>query len=204
MEMNQMVKKIKEIQMPKEMQERIIKNCKEQMEEKRMGRTQENKKAMFRRPLAVAASVALCVCVVGVTALAATGQLQGFFKNVKRWDGAVTGTTYENATEEIKVEVAVEGETIEVYVEAQDPAKAPYGFFDILEIGTYEIVDDQGNAIDISAEPAQWDAGKATIEMSAEDLPSGSYTLIIHEFVGSAKADQPLPIRGNWVCEFEK
>lgn len=204
MEMSKITKKICEIEMPKEMRKRIIGNCKKQMEEERMSRTQKNKKPMFQRPLTVVASVALCVCVVGVTALAASEKLQGFFKDVKRWDGAVTGTTYENATEEIKVEVAVEGETIEVYVEAQDPTKAPYGFFDILEIGTYEIVDNQGNIVDISAEPAQWDAGKATIEMSAEDLPAGSYTLIIHEFVGSAKADQPLPIRGNWVCEFEK
>lgn len=169
-----------------------------------MSKTQKNKKPMFQRPLTVVASVALCVCVVGVTALAASEKLQGFFKDVKRWNGAVTGTTYENATEEIKVEVAVEGEIIEVSVEAQDPTKAPYGFFDILEIGAYEIVDDQGNAIDVSVEPAPWDAGEATIEILAESLPSGSYTLIISEFVGSAKADQPLPIRGNWACEFEK
>ena len=204
MEMNKITKKICEIEMSKEMRERIIGNCKKQMEEERMSRTQKNKKPMFQRPLTVVASVALCVCVVGVTALAASEKLQGFFKDVKRWDGAVTGTTYENATEEIKVEVAVEGEIIEVYVEAQDSTKAPYGFFEILEIGVYEIVDDQGNAVDVSAEPALWDAGNATIEIPAESLPNGRYTLIISEFVGSVKADQPLPIRGNWVCEFEK
>ena len=34
------------------------------------------------------------------------------------------------------------------------------------------------------------------------NVPEGSYKLRISEIVGSKKADQPLPIHGNWECEF--
>ena len=45
---------------------------------------------------------------IGVTTLAATGKLEGFFKDIKRWDGAIVGTSYEQATDEIDVSV-IEG-----------------------------------------------------------------------------------------------
>ena len=83
MNKNEFVNKIRKIEMPKDMQRRIIENCYMEMEKKRMNK-------MFKRPMVVAASFALCVCLTGVTALAATGKLEGFFKDVKRWDGAVS------------------------------------------------------------------------------------------------------------------
>lgn len=45
----------------------------------------------------------LCLCLTGVTALAATGKLQGFFSDITGWNGAVVGTSYEQATKELEV-----------------------------------------------------------------------------------------------------
>ena len=37
-----------------------------------------------------------------------------------------------------------------------------------------------------------------------ENLPDEQYKLVINEFAGSKKADQPLPIKGTWECSFVK
>ena len=70
-----MAEKIKEIQMPEDMQKRIIRNCCMKSEEKRM-----NKGCQFlKKPMVAIASLVLCLCLMSVTVLAATGKLQGFF-----------------------------------------------------------------------------------------------------------------------------
>ena len=40
------------------------------------------------------------------------------------------------------------------------------------------------------------------IGISVPELDAGDYILKIDSFIGSAKADQPLPINGPWECEF--
>ena len=51
-------------------------------------------------PVAIAAVLALALLLpVGTYAAGRAG----FFRDVKRWDGAVVGTAYENATNEISV-----------------------------------------------------------------------------------------------------
>ena len=44
--------------------------------------------------------------------------------------------------------------------------------------------------------------GMVSLKLPLDELESGNYKLIITEFVGSAKAEQDLPIKGYWVCEF--
>lgn len=44
--------------------------------------------------------------------------------------------------------------------------------------------------------------GTAQILYPASDLPAGKYRLKISQFEGGKKADQPLPLSGEWVCEF--
>ena len=94
---------LKEIEMPDDMKNRIVSKCKVELEEQKMSKRKINKFA--RRPMVAAASLVLCLCLAGATVLASTGKLQGFFKDVKRWDGAVVGTTYEQATDEIAVKI---------------------------------------------------------------------------------------------------
>ena len=98
MEKNELEKKVKEIKMPKEMQERIIRTCYKEMEENTM-------KKCFKKPMVAVATVALGLCLTGITALASTGKLEGFFKDIIRWDGAVIGTSYEQATEEVELNI---------------------------------------------------------------------------------------------------
>ena len=98
MDKKKFVNKIKEIEMPKDMQQRIIEKCYIETEKKNMNK-------MFKKPMVAVASFAICVCLMGVTALAAAGKLEGYFRDIKRWDGAVIGTAYEQATDEVELNI---------------------------------------------------------------------------------------------------
>lgn len=74
-----------------------------------------------------------------------------------------------------------------------------------MQIGTYKILDSNGNVVIEcnTSEAAEIINGFAEIKIDTDELEGGSYTLVISSFVGSKKAEQPLDIFGNWVCEFE-
>jgi len=88
-----------------------------------------------------------------------------------------------------------------VFVEAE---KAPYSEVEQLAIGSYQVIDVNGDIV------AQGDAGEsvpvqdgqAEITLDVEELPEGQYTLQLQSFIGSKKADQPLRISGSWECGF--
>lgn len=204
METKVLVEKVKEIEMPKEMRERIIRNCYIETEEKLMSKN--TTKNLFKRPMVAVASLALCICLTGVTALAATGKLQGFFKDITDWRGAVTGTTYEQATDEVELSVVAGENALELTVTMVNPKAAPYGFFETLAVESYKIVDANGKAV---LEGNTTDAvnvvdGKVMISIPVENLAGGEYKLVVTELVGSAKADQPLVISGAWECGFTR
>ena len=46
--------------------------------------------------------------------------------------------------------------------------------------------------------------GQATIPVPVKELGSGTYKLVIHAFVGGAKAEQPLTMSGTWEMEFSR
>lgn len=46
---------------------------------------------MWKKQLSMTAALVLCVCITGVTALIANGKLQGIFKDITNWKGAVVG-----------------------------------------------------------------------------------------------------------------
>ena len=163
-----------------------------------------SKKNKSKKFLTVAASLVLALTVTGVTALASTGKLEGFFKDITDWRGAVTGTTYEQATDEITVNVIAEAGVLKVEAVFVEAEKAPYSEVEQLTIGKYRMIDANGNTV------AQGDAGEAVpvqdgqtaLMLDVEELPAGQYTLQLQSFIGSKKADQPLSINGNWECEF--
>lgn len=202
MDKNKLVKKVKEIEMSKDMQQRIIENCYAEMEGKNMNIT----KKIFKKPMAVAASFVLCLCLAGVTSLAATGKLQGFFKDITRWDGAVIGTSYEQATDEINLSVTLVSNELTVNAEMVNPNIAPYNVFQSLGINNYKILDSDGNTVveDAATEVTEIVEGKATFVIPVSDIASGNYTLVVNEFVGSAKAEQPLVLHGTWECKFTR
>ncbi len=204
--MEKLKENVNQIEMPKEMQNRIIRNCYIKMEKKTMNKKMSTSKErrFFRKPMIAVASIALCICMTGVTALAASGKLQGFFKDITRWDGAVIGTAYEQATDEITVSVVKTTDKLELSIKMCNPDVAPYNCFDAFGLKTYKIVDANGKTIvdEASSEIEEIINGSVNIILPLENVPTGSYRLIISEMTGTAKADQPLTLSGNWECEF--
>lgn len=200
-------KKVKEIEMPADMKARIIKNCYQKsmnMEIKTM--TKKSKNNFFKKPVVAVASLALCLFFTGVTVLAASGQLKGFFKDIKNWTGAVTGTSYEQATDEITVKVVEVTDELTVQATMVNPSAAPYGFIEEFGIHSFVVKDMSGKVVlkGSATTMVEIDNGQATIKIPLENLAAGTYTLVIDAFVGSSKADQPLVIHGDWEYEFTR
>ena len=199
-----MAKIVKKIEMPETMRKRIIENCNAEMEEKRVSR---NKVYRFsKKSMAAVAALAICVCVTSVTALAATGKLQGFFKDVLRWDGAVIGTTYEQATEEVELEIIEAADDLVVELFMVNPKNVPYSTFEMFGVERYKIVDMSGKTIAESKEAVMEEIidGKVVIHIPLTDVEEGEYRLVVREMTGSSKADQPLVLSGNWETAFVK
>ncbi len=196
----EMLKGFRNVAMPDEMKERVIKKCTAEL-----CKREENKmKKIFKKPVAIVAAVVACIC-LSVTALAASGQLDGFLENITNWNGAITGEVYKQATEEIKVNVASADNQLIVTTEFVKSDKPPYSAQDFLQIGAYKILDSNGNVVieGNTSEAIEITDGFAEMKIDTDELESGSYTLVISSFIGSKKAEQPLDIFGNWVCEFE-
>ena len=199
-----MAKKIEEIKMPEDMRIRIIGKCYAELEKNKMSKRYGYK--YLKKPMVAVAALALCLCVTSVTVLAATGKLQGFFKDVKRWDGAVIGTTYEQATDEINVKITEVTDELIVEISMVDPKVVPYSLFELFGLNNYKIVDINGKTIvEMKDETvAEVSDGKVMIQIPLNEVASGEYKLVINEMVGCSKADQPLVLHGTWECIFTK
>lgn len=203
MDIKEFANAMQNIEMSDEMQARILKNCYKKIDTEMEYRGMTKKTSrFFNKPLATAAAVALCICIGGVTVMATTGK--GFFKDIIGWDGAVTGTTYEQATDEIEITVLDATDSLTVVATVVDPTMVPYMTFDEMGIGGYKIVDSLGNVVieGVSNEMIPYENGEITVSIPLENLESGIYILMIDSFVGGSKADQPLVLSGKWECEF--
>lgn len=194
------------ITMPEEVKRRIVRNCKTQILNSRkeiIMKTNKNN-TFIKKPAAVFVAVALCLS-LSVTALAATGVLQGFFQDITDYRGAVVGTSYEQATDEIGMDVTVNGNELTALATFANPQMAPYSEAEKLGIAAYQIVDANGKvAAEGAAESTEIVNGQAAINIKLDDIESGSYKLIVTAFVTEKKADQPLNISGAWECAFTK
>lgn len=148
---------------------------------------------------------------IAVTALAAATALcgagvyvgtEGHFEDVMNWFGAVTGTTYEDATEELKITAVPTEDGIAVSVALLTPDKAPYPYIEQLAISDYTLKNKK-KTIAKGTVPAAalTDTGTEFLIPLEAPLVSGTYTLTITCFEGSAKGDQPLPIKGKWTAD---
>lgn len=190
------------ITMPDEMKQRIVRNCKTQMIDS--GKETVMKHKSFRKPAAAVAVLAICLS-LAVAVMAASGARKGFFRDVKDWRGAVVGTSYEQASDEIRMNVTVNGEELMVLASFVDPQMAPYRYAQWLGIAEYEIVGANGKTVQKgAAESTEVISGHAAIPIYLENLESGSYKLVVTAFVEEAKAEQPLPLHGHWEAEFTK
>jgi len=177
-------------------------------------RTMSKPKITTKRTLAIAAVLALCLITVCMTPLASS--IRGFFSDIIRFDGAITGTQYENATNEIIVN-AIElttdngNDIIPLELIFENPNKAPFAYIQEVAISEYKILDKNNKEIiknKVSAENGEKGAinnGKVLVNLSLNDakLKSGEeYTIVIDKMYGLAKADAPLHITGTWKCNF--
>ena len=158
---------------------------------------------MKKKRVRTIALIAAAVMALGGTSVYAV-QNGGFFRDKQSITGAVTGETYENATGELTVTASCTGGILNVSVAAIDSTKAPYAFFDKLAIGEYKIVTKNGDVKeeqnDVSG--VKWEKGNAVFDIDVSALESGAYRIEINRFVGSAKANQPLDINGDWSAVF--
>lgn len=207
MEFENLKSAAQEITMPEEMKRRIANNCKKQLVNTMEEHTMNHRKntSIFRKPSAVFAALAICLS-LSVTALAAAGVLHGFFRDITNYSGAIVGTSYEQATDEIDMDITVNGNELTVQATFVDPDKFPYRETELLGIADYQIVDADGKVVQEGTTDKSTPVvnGQARIVIELNDLDAGSYKLIVNTFVSEKKADQPLNINGVWECEFSK
>ncbi|MDE6747756.1 MAG: hypothetical protein K2K21_01640 [Lachnospiraceae bacterium] len=203
MDYNNLKTTVRKIEMPDEMKLRIINNCQSknlyEMGENTMNRSKTN--SWKKKMTAVAAVVFLCLC---FTAAVSAAGLSGFFQDIINHRGTVTGTQYEQASDELEISIISSENGITVLTNMVKPDVAPYSELEILGIDSYQIVDMSGNIIIEGERTDLFEIinAKTEIKISLDNTTAGDYKLVIHSFVGSKKADQPLIINGAWECEF--
>ena len=178
--------------------------------------TMSKPKITMKRTLAIAAVLALCIITFTMTPLANT--IKGFFGDIVRFDGAITGTKYENATSDIKVDVlelASENGNIIIPLDItfENPTEAPFPYIQEVSVSEYKIVDSNNKEI-IKTKLSAEDGAKGTVSdgeilvnLSIDNakFESGEeYTIVIEKMYGLSKADAPLHITGRWECKFVK
>ncbi len=178
--------------------------------------TMRKPKITMKRTFSIAAVLALCIITVTMTPLA--NSIKGFFSDIIRFDGAITGTQYENATNEIIVN-AMELTTdngnniIPLELTFEKPNEAPFAYIQEIALSDYMVLDETtGEILKLECYPeysgkGTINDGKAVVNLSIDDakLKSGEeYTITIEKMYGLSKADAPLHITGNWECKFVK
>ena len=196
---------VSKIKMSEEMRTRILQNCVTQIEQNKDNENmKKNVITNFKKPAVIAATLAVCFGLTGITVLATTGE--GFFKDKTNWNGAITGQTYENATDEIQVYASVEEDVLTVTVDMVKYDIAPYSEIEVLELKSYQIFDEAGNVVLENAVPENiiMENNQVKFQILAENLAEGDYKLVLDVLSGNKKADQDLLINGAWECEFTK
>ncbi|MBE6995543.1 MAG: hypothetical protein E7429_02260 [Ruminococcaceae bacterium] len=200
MEFRELKQSVEKIKMSEEMQNRIIRNCRASAVHKTEEITMRNRVSFnFKKVVSIAAVIALCLC-----ASVAAANHFGTFKDVTNWTGAVVGTEYVQATDEIEVNAVAEEGVLTITATFLAPDTAPYSEQETFRVGNYRILDASGNVI-VDGEGDEFVEivdGKAVMTISLDGIHNGDYKLLIGSFVGSKKADQPLKISGNWGCAF--
>ena len=193
------------ITMPEETKRRISEHCRTHINNQKKENTMNNTRntSTFRKTAAVIAVLAVCLT-LSVTALAESGVLKGYFADVTNFTGAVIGSTYEQADDEINLSVTVNGDELTVTAAFVDAENPPF-IADKLGIAEYRITDSEGNAVMQGTVPSSEIVdGQAEITIDLTGVESGSYRLEITSFVAESKADAPMPVNGIWVCDFTR
>lgn len=163
----------------------------------------------------VAAAVLICAVMVCICSPSIAKSMKGFYRDIVRWDGAVVGVEYENATDEVRIDAAKavreNGKLVlPLEITFLDMSKEPYlRFMGEVALGDYQILDEAGK--EVSSVSGQQEIsgllenGKTGFSqpLGVETLSEGTeYKLVITSIYGLQKAEQPLKINGRWECGF--
>jgi len=209
--------KLETIEIPDNLHERCVAGAmKAKAEMESSGHKRKEIRGQMRKHMkkAVAAAAVVLVCALAVGSTTFADSIKGMFKDIVRFDGAVTGSEYVNATDEVRVtagEVTVAENEIFVPVEITflNLEAAPFRYIEWVEVDVFEILNADGEVV-VSEKDANVvcsvNDGCANLSLSVEagKLVAGEpYTLVIESFEGCKKADAPLPVKGEWECAFE-
>ena len=198
MDASSLKKAVEAIEMPDAMRHRITMNSKRILMSNEEDSSMNKARKWFIQPVALAAVLALCIC-LPIVGMAAGNS--GFFRDIMRGT-AVIGMEYEQATDEITADaVFVNGELI-VTANFLIPDASPYRECEELAVGHYRIMTGDGVIVAEGEESksAALVNGQAVMGIPVEALSAGDYFVRIDAFIGSEKAEQPLPMRGFWEC----
>lgn len=172
------------------------------------GKCMNKNMSMFKRMGMIAAVVSICL----ITVVAANPE-KGFFKDVARFDGAIVGTEYLNAQNEvtfkvIKNEIEEGSDTFELEVEFLNKDVAPFKYIQELAIPEYIVIDENGkeilnveNSLENAAK-AKVEDGRVSLKLSKPQTANEKLFIEIENIYGLAKAEQPLKISGGWKLKF--
>ena len=181
----------------------------DKLEEKNMNK---HKNIYWLKKVSVfAAVVALCTITV-----VSADSINGFFKDVTRWDGAIIGSEYANATNDINITtldmVNENGnEILPLNITIAKENEITLKSIQEIAITEYQIVDmNDKEILKVSttlenATKGKIENGKALLNLFIKEaeLDLGKeYKIVINNMFGLAKADGPLEITGNWNCKF--
>ena len=157
-----------------------------------------------KKIVAAVAALVLTVSILGRGAVFADS-IRGFFSDVTRFDGAVVGTEYHNATEEIAVTASADDHSIIVNAQFLYPKDAPYAFISEISLEKITLTDGSGSILmqfeKSSATSISNGEAQVSIPLDGRTLDANEeYILYFDTVVGHAKAEQPLPMDGNWSC----
>lgn len=203
--MNNLKNVISKIELSESVKQRILQNCIKKVESEQENYGMKKMKRMnYKKPLIAVAALAVAFSLTGITAMATSEK--GFFRDTKRFDGAITGQTYNNATDEVLVYAAVEEDVLMVTVEMVKIEMIPYREIEVLELENYRVLNAEGTVVMENAVPNNviTENNQVKFQIPAEELEEGTYKLELDVLCGSKKADQDLLIYGGWECEFTK
>ena len=159
-----------------------------------------------------ASTIAAVVTICAVTVVSA-GAIKGMFKDVKRWDGAVVGTEYVNATNDIEMNISeTNDEYISLDINFENQNEAPFAFIQEVAITDYKVLDNNDkevlevNSTVENGIKGNVENGRILVKLPTNDELNSNqdYKLVINTVYGLAKAEQPLKITGTWECEFTR
>ncbi len=183
------------------------------MEEKSMEKPKD--KIWIRKTLLVAAGLVLCMVTAIVTPMA--NSVKGFFKDITRIGGAITGTAYVNATSDIEMTAletnAENGKMIlPLDITFKNKTEAPFPYIQEIAITDYQILNSSNkkilhckNTLEESAKGTVID-GKVSVNIPIDEMlnKEETYIIQIETMYGLSKADAPLEIKGHWECAFKR